>query len=173
MRYLIFLAISVINLLFANAIFPNINIAGVAPDIIVCTMVSIIILENSMAGAWLGLFCGLVMDLFTGIIGFYTLPYFLTGAAVYFTRKMVNYYDRFFLPAAFAAGAYLIKTGMNALLAYMLNMQFTFSNMLLRYFLPEAAATAALMFLVHMILRKLYSLNYLKRKSGQDFRKLS
>jgi rod shape-determining protein MreD len=173
MRYLILLAISAVDLIFANTVFPNINIAGIAPDIIICTMVSITILENSMTGAWFGLLCGLAINLFAGVIGFYAIPYFLTGALVYFIRKNVNYFDRFLLPLSFAAGAYIIKEAFNALLAYMLNKQFSLSYMFIRYFLPEAVATAALMLLVHFLMIKVYGLNYMKKKSNQDFRRLS
>lgn len=173
MRYLLLLAVSVVNLIFANAIFPNINIAGIAPDIIICTMVSIAILENSMTGAWIGLICGLATDLYAGIIGFYAIPYFITGALIYFIRKNINYFDRFFMPFSFAAGAYLLKEAINALLAYMLNKDFSLSYMFVRYFLPEAAVTGFFMLLVHYFMVKLYRLNYMKRKSGRDFRRLS
>lgn len=173
MRYLILLGISFVDLIFANTIFPNINIAGVAPDIIICTMVSIIILENSMMGAWVGLFCGLAIDLFAGVIGFYSLPYFLTGAFVYFIRNNVHYFDRFLMPVSFAAGACIFKELLISILAYMLNKQFSLSHMFFRYFLPEAALTAAFMLLIHFLLTKLYKLNYLKKKSDRDFKHLS
>lgn len=173
MRYLILLGISLVDVIFANTIFPNINIAGIAPDIIICTMVSITIFENNMTGAWLGLLCGLFIDFFGGITGFYTLPYFLTGAFIYFVRNNIRYIDRFLMPASFAAGACIFKEILISILAYMLNKQFSLSYMFFRYFLPEAALTAALMFVIHFLMMKLYRLNYLKKKSDKDFKHLS
>jgi len=172
MRYLILLAVTAVNLIFANTVFPNLNIAGIAPDIIICTVTSIIILENSMTGVWIGLLCGLLTDLFAGIIGFYALPYFLAAAIVYFIRKNVYYFDRFLLPFLFAIGASILKDALTALLAYMLDKQFSLSYMFIRYMLPDAAATGALMLLVHFLLTKIFHLSYMKKKSHEDFKRL-
>jgi rod shape-determining protein MreD len=172
MRYLILFAISVVNLIFANTVFPNINIAHMAPDIIVCTIVSMTILEDSMAGAWIGLFCGLCMDLFTGIIGLNALPYFLTGSIVFFVRKSVTYVDKIMLPLLFVIGAYFLREALSALLAYMLDKQFSLAEMFVRYMLPEAIMTGLFMLLVHFVMRRVYSLRAIKKRSSQDFKRL-
>lgn len=172
MRYLILLAVTAVNIIFTNTVFPNINIAGLAPDIVVCTIASITILDESMVGAWLGLICGLSMDLFIGVIGFNALPYFLTGAAAFFVRKNLGYLDKILLPLAFAVGAYVFKEGISALLAYMLDKQFSLSEVFVRYILPQTILTAALMFLVHFIMRKIYNTRVMKKKSSQDFKRL-
>jgi len=172
MRYLILAAIAAVNLIFSNAVFPNINIAGAAPDIIICSIVSVAILDGGMTGAWLGLACGLGMDLFSGVIGFYALPYFFTGAFVYFVRSNFHYVDRVFVPSLFALGAYLLRAGVNAVLAYMLDAQFSLSHIILRYFIPEAVLTGVFMLLVHFIMIKIFRQNYMKRKSDRDFKRL-
>ena len=172
MRYLILLAITVVNSIFANTVFLNINIAGLSPDIIVCTIASITILDESMIGAWIGLICGLSMDLFIGVIGFNALPYFLTGAAAYFVRKNVGYVDKLLLPLAFVSGAYVLRKGLSALLVYMLDKQFSLWQMFIRYILPEAILTAMLMLIVHFIMRYIYRYRAIKKKSSQDFKRL-
>lgn len=172
MRYLIFAAITLVNVIFANAVFPNINIAGVAPDIIICTTISIVLLDNSMAGAWIGLLCGLCLDLFTGVIGFYALPYFLAGAFAYFVRKNIYYIDKFILPFSFAIGAFFVKQAATASLAYILDRQFSLASMFLRYILPEAAFTGAFMFLIYFIMRQIYRIRSIKRRDSEDLKKL-
>ncbi len=172
MRYLILLAVTVIDLILNNTVFPNINIVGISPDIIICTIASITILESSMTGAWIGLICGLFIDLYSGVFGFYALAYFLTGALAYFIRKRIFYVDKIIMPFAFAAGAYILKEAVLMLLAYMLDKQFSLSHMLLRYILPQAAFTAVFMLLVYLIFIRIYRLPPMKHKSAEDFKRL-
>jgi rod shape-determining protein MreD len=156
-----------------STVFPNINIADTAPDLIVCTMAAIVIIENSMTGAYIGLACGLFLDLFTGIIGYHALPYFLTGAIIFFIRKNIYYVDKIVLPFFLAIGAYFLREGLAAILAYTLDKQFSLSDMFLRYMLPEAAMTGVFMFIVHIAMRKLFSIKGIKKRSPEDFRRLS
>lgn len=172
MRYLIFAAIAAVNLIFANAVFPNINIAGVAPDIIICSTISIVLLDNSMAGAWVGLICGLCLDVYNGAIGFYALSYFLAGALAYFVRKNIYYIDKVILPFSFAIGSYFVKEATAALLAYILDKQFSLASMFIRYILPEAAFTGLFMFLVYFAMRRVYRIRAIKRRDAEDLKKL-
>ncbi|MGI5848861.1 MAG: rod shape-determining protein MreD [Christensenellales bacterium] len=172
MRFIILFFVTVINLGFAGTVFPNINIMGIAPDLIICTIASMAILEKSMIGAVIGLVCGLVLDLFTGDIGFYAIPYFVSGAMIFFVRKSVNYIDKFLLPALFAMGAYVIKELLFALLAYMMNAKFSLSYMFIRYILPEAVLTGLFMLLIHFIFSKLYRSGSIRPKAQEDIKKL-
>lgn len=173
MRYLILAAVAAVNLIFTGTVFPNLNIAGLAPDLIVCTMVSIVILEQSMTGALLGLFCGLILDMmFLGVIGPFSLPFFVTGAVLYFTVSKFQYIDNYLVPVCFAAGAYLIKELLTALIVYMLGISFSLPHMLVRYILPEALITSVFMLLVHAIFRRLYRTSSLKPRHSEDLKRL-
>jgi rod shape-determining protein MreD len=173
MRYL-FLALTVIvNLIFTGAVFPNINILGIAPDIIICTMASMAALEKSITGAAIGLICGLALDImFTGAIGFFTLPYFVAGMCLYFVSNRIRYIDPVLLPAAFALGAYLIKEFLTALLAYILGLDVSLGHRFLRYMLPEMLATGIFMLLIHLIMKRLYRSNSIRPKGMEDLKKL-
>ncbi|MDD5018452.1 MAG: rod shape-determining protein MreD [Eubacteriales bacterium] len=173
MRYLILSAAAAISLAFTGTFLPNINIAGISPDIIICVIASIAILEKSMAGAVIGLACGLILDLFfTGAIGFYAIPYFVTGAILFFVCTKLNYIDRYLLPVILASGAYLLKELIFALLAYMMNISFSFGYMLIRYILPEMLFTGVFMLLTHFIFIKIYRAGTMKLKSAKDFKRL-
>jgi len=88
MRYVFFAVVSIINLIFMGAVFPNLNLVGIYPDIIIASIVSIAILEQSMAGAMIGLVCGLMLDLlFSSAIGIYAIPYLIVGASMFFCQK--------------------------------------------------------------------------------------
>ena len=166
-------AAAVVDLILTGAVFPNLNIAELAPDVIVCTMVSIVILEKSMSGAIIGLSCGLVLDiLFSGTIGFYTIPLFLTGAVLYFAVSRVRYIDNHLVPVCFSVGAYIFKELLSALIVYMLGISYSFSHMLVRYILPEALITGVFMLIVHIIFRRLYRTSSLKPRYADDIKRL-
>lgn len=173
MRYIMFAAMAVVNLIFTGAVFLNINVAGLSPDIIICSMASIVILEKRMSGAVIGLFCGLLLDmLFSGVIGFYTLPYLITGAILYAVVKRISYIDRFFIPMLIAAGAYLFREMLSALITYMLGSEFSIWNMLLRYILPETLFTGIFMLLYHLLLERIYRSPSVHPVNREEFKRL-
>ncbi len=173
MRYIVLAAIVVINLIFTGAVFPNINIADLAPDLIVCTMASIAILEKRMTGAVIGLICGLVLDLlFSGAIGFFALPYLITGAVLYPVVKQISFIDRFLVPMGVAAGAYLLRDILSALLTYMLGSTFSLGHMIIRYILPEMLLTAVFMIPVHLLLSRIYRSPSVRPQNTEEFKRL-
>lgn len=174
MRYLVLFFITVVNLIFVGAVFPNINIAGIAPDVIICSMASITILEKNMTGAAIGLVCGLTLDLlFSGAIGFYAIPYLTTGAILYFVCSKMNYLDNYLIPFFIAVGAYFIKELLFALLVYMMGISYSFSHMLIRYILPETLITGIFMLLIHFIFIRLYRSTSMKLKVSEDYKKFN
>ncbi|MBT3318790.1 MAG: rod shape-determining protein MreD [Clostridia bacterium] len=173
MRYVFFVVVSIVSLIFTGAVFPNLNIAGIYPDLIIVSIVSIAILERSMAGAMIGLVCGLILDvLFSDAIGVIAIPYLIIGAAMFFVRKNLRYMDRFVLPAVFAFSAHLVKEFISALIAYMLGRDFSFWFMFARYILPKAVFSAVIMLLVHMLFTRIYRASSMKLKDSRDFRHL-
>ena len=173
MRLLVSAITGVICIVFTGAVFPNFNIAGTAPDIIVCVMVSLAILDKSLFGAGLGLVCGLVLDcFFSDAIGLFAIPYLISGVAVYFVCFRLTYINRFVTPALLAAGAYIVKDLIAALLSHMLDLSFSLSYIFFRFTLPEALLTGAMMLLVHIIFSKLYQSGAMKKRSGEEFKRL-
>jgi rod shape-determining protein MreD len=173
MRYVFFAVVSIVSLIFTGAVFPNLNIAGIHPDLIIVSIVSIAILERSMAGAMIGLVCGLILDLlFSSAIGVIAIPYLIVGAAMFFVRKNLRYMDRFLLPSVFAVSAYLVKEMISALIAYMLGVEFSFWHMVARYILPKAAFTGVIMLVVHMLFTRIYRASSMKLKDSADFKHL-
>jgi rod shape-determining protein MreD len=173
MRYIVLAAVAVVDLIFTGAVFPNINIVKLAPDIIICTMASIAILEKRMTGAVIGLVCGLLLDLlFSGVIGFYALPYLITGAMLYAAVRRFSYIDRFLLPMGIAAGAYLLREILSALLTYMLGSRFSLGHMLVRYTLPEMLLTAVFMALIHLLLSRIYRSPSVRPSNPEEFKRL-
>ena len=173
MRYLFLVLTVIINLIFTGVVFPRLNILGIAPDIIICTMASITALEKSRVGAAIGFICGLMLDImFTSAIGFYTLPYFVVGMGLYFAANRINYIDPVLIPELLAAGAFFIKELLAALLAYMLGRDVSPGYRLMRFVLPEMLATALFMLLIHLIIKRLYRSNSIRPKGTEDLKRL-
>ena len=126
-----------------------------------------------MSGALIGLACGLILDLFfSGTIGLYALPYFVVGALAYFISKNLRYVDKFLMPVIFAVGGYIVKEVISSLLVYMLGVEFSFIYMFIRFMLPKALFTGALMLLIHFLFTRLYRFSSMKIKSDSDFKHL-
>lgn len=173
MRYLMLFAVAVINLILTGTVFVNLNIAGVSPDVLICTLSAIALLEKRMTGAVIGLVCGITLDImFSGIIGLYAIPYFAVGAAAYFAAIRLQYVDNYLVPCCFAAIAFACKDLISAMLAYMLGTQIAFWHMMLRFTLPGMLLTGTFMLLVHMIFRRLYRSGSVRPKKMNDVNKL-
>ena len=173
MRYLFLVLTVIVNLIFTGVVFPRLGIMGIAPDLIICTMASIAALEKSQVGAAIGLICGLALDtMYSSVIGFYALPYFLVGMGLYFAVSRINYIDPVLIPELLAAGAFFVKELLAALLAYMLGRDVSPGYRLMRFVLPELLATALLMLLIHLIFKRLYRSNSIRPKGMEDLKKL-
>lgn len=173
MRYIMLVAVAAINLILYGGVFVNINIAGIAPDILICSMVSIALLEKNMTAAIIGGICGIALDImFTGMIGSYAIPLFITGAILYFASNQMRYLDNFLVPFLLAMGAYFIKELISALAVYMLGYNFSLPFMLVRYILPETLTTGVFMLLVHSIFRRIYRSPTMRPKYIDDIKKL-
>jgi rod shape-determining protein MreD len=136
-------------------------------------MVSIALFEKSMIGAFLGGICGIMLDImFTGIIGSYALPLFVTGALLYFASNQMRYVDNYLAPFVLAIGAYFIKEMISALIVYMLGDSFSLPFMLVRYILPKTLVTGVFMLLVHAIFRRIYRSPAMRPKYIDDIKKL-
>ena len=173
MRYIMLLAVAVVNLILTGTVFVNLNIAGIAPDILICSMVAIAVMEKNMTAAIIGGACGIVLDImFIGIIGSYAIPLFVTGAVLYFASRHVRFTDGVLIPFLFALGAYFIKEMVSALIVYMLGYGFSLPFMMVRYILPNMIATGVFMFIVHAIFKRIYRVPAMRPKFIDDIKKL-
>jgi cell shape-determining protein MreD len=115
----------------------------------------------------------LILDLlFSGTIGFFAIPYLLAGAGLYAAVSRISYIDRVFLPMAIAAGAYLVKEILSALLSFMLGYGFSLGYMIVRYILPEMVITGVFMLPVHLLLSRIYRSSSVRPQNPEEFKRL-
>ncbi len=173
MRIIMLACVAVINLILTGTVFVNINIAGISPDILICSMAAIALFEKNMMSALIGGICGITLDImFSGIIGFYTIPLFLAGAVLYFVCNRLRYADNILIPSLLAAGTVFLKELISALIVYMLGYSFSLPFMMARYILPGTLVTALFMPLVHLAFTQIYRSPAMRPKYIDDIKKL-
>ncbi len=171
MRYIILAIMVLISIFVTGGVFGAVSLFGLAPDLMICFMASIAIVEKTMAGMWIGVSFGLILDmLYSPALGFYAIPYAVTGAALYFISNKFRYMDRFFMPAGIAAGAFILKDALLMLLSYVMGLSLNIGFIFIRFTLLSALETGVLMFLVHMLLRWLYKVRAIKALKYDDIK---
>lgn len=172
MRYIIFVLIAIINAIIAGMAGAA-TIYSIAPDILLCCIFSVTIIENSPAGIWLGLLGGFTLDiLYSQTLGFYALPYVLIAFAVYMIVPRLKYIDNYILPTVFVFTAYLIKDLFAVIAAAIIGRSVNFGVMFVKGTIWSALFTAIFMWLIHLIMRRLYATKRMKAHSGREFARL-
>ena len=149
MRYIFYIFSLIINLVLQSTLFEHITLAGIKPNLILVSVVSIACLRDEHEGAAYGFFAGLLQDCaFSTYIGSYVFLYTFTG---YFCGLLLKsfYRENFILPMGIAAAA-----------SFLFNFSYYIINVLLRgytnagYFigriiLPETVYNALAMIVVY------------------------
>lgn len=171
MRYLAIGLMALINTFFAAGVFGAVSLFGLAPDLLICFIASIAIMEKSLMGMWLGVINGLILDiLFSNALGFYAIPYALTGSILFFISKRFRYMDNFFAPAGMAFAAFIIKDVLQILLSYLMGININAGFVIVRFTLLSALETAAVMIPLHILVRWLYKVRVLKTLRYDDLK---
>ncbi len=97
--------IVVICFLMQSTLFSALSFASISPNLLIVVVSSFGFMRGRKEGMWIGLFCGVLMDIFFGEIpGFYTLLYLLIGYVNGMFRK-VFYPDDIKLPMILILGS--------------------------------------------------------------------
>ena len=124
-----------------------------------------------MAGMWLGIINGLILDiLFSGMLGFYAIPYAVCGSAFYFISKRFRYMDNFFAPAGLALVGFIIRDVVLLIVSYLTGISVNAGFVLVRFTLLSALETALIMMALHILIRWLYKIRALKTLRYDDFK---
>lgn len=171
MRYLILSLMTLFHIFFAGGVFGAVSPFGLAPDLLICFITSIAIMEKSLMGMWLGVINGLILDiLFSNAFGFYAIPYALTGSILFYIAKRFRFMDHFFAPAGMAFVAYVIKDVLQIILSYLVGININAGFVIVRFTLLCALETAAVMIPLHILVRWLYKVRVLKTLRYEDLK---
>ncbi len=173
MRLIVFAAIVLLCVALTCGVFSNFGISGIIPDLLICFIVSIALLEKNPVVLFMAAIGGLCIDvLYSDTLSLFAIPYLVGATFVLLAAGRLNVNDKVILPALLAAAMFMIKDFLCLLLFYVFGNRVDITYMLLRYSLPGAAVTGILTPLIYLLVRKLFKLHLLKRIRHDDFSKL-
>lgn len=162
MRYFIYFLTLIINSVLQASLLDGIALAGIKPNLVLITVVSISCLRDSTEGAAYGFFAGLLQDCYySSYIGCGVFLYTFIG---YFCGIFLRsfYRENFILPMAIAAGATFVYNFayyiLNALLQGYPNIGYFMGKIIL----PEVVYNALAMIVVYNLCIAMN--NYLEEK---------
>lgn len=165
----VFLIITICFLL-QSSLFQAWSFASISPNLMIVVTSSFGLMRGRKEGMWIGFFCGLLLDVFTGrAIGLYALIYMYIGYANGFFRK------RFFpeeikLPLILIAASDLCSSMMIYLLLFLLRGRFQILDYMTRIVLPELVYTILVtIFLYFAILKVNQKLEAMEKRSAGRF----
>jgi rod shape-determining protein MreD len=170
MRRLTLLLIILAAVSLDCAVLTKLSIAGIRLSLSLCVLVCIAVVYGRLSGALAGLAIGVILDiLFAPAFGFYSLDNMLTGyiADVIYAKGMR---DEPLTIGLFAAGMYLVREAICALLSLMLGVKIgNFLFLLVRYQLPSAILTGIVCVPLFAAMNQMMTTGYMKRrKTGLD-----
>lgn len=173
MRYVLIILIVLLSALFMCGISVQLHIVSAEVDMLLVAMCLMILFERRLVPALYASIGGLAMDaLFARGLGFYTLPYVLTGIAVFFYAE-ANRPSGIWHSCLVCAGAYAVKEIFSALLCIFLGYQFDIPRRLVTVVLPGIAVQAVFCFLVYFIYKWLYSFTFMQPAHDPEYKLLN
>ena len=100
--------IIVICFLLQSTVFQALSFASISPNLLIVVVSSFGFMQGRKEGMWIGLFCGVLLDIFFGdVFGFYTIVYMVIGYINGMFRK-IFYPDDIKLPMMLILGSDLV-----------------------------------------------------------------
>ena len=152
MRILITALIIVVNFILQTTLFPLLAIRGIFPNTALIIVTSYALLRGSKEGGLVGLFTGLLMDIFfSRMIGFYSLLYLAIGYL--FGRSQRNFYrENYLLPVIFCTVSTVIYQAVIYVVGFLFRGEGNILYFLISVLLPEIVYMAIVTVLVYRIL---------------------
>ena len=165
----VFLIIAICFLL-QSTLFPALAFASISPNLLIVVTSSFGFMRGRKEGMWIGVFCGLLLDIFFGsVIGFYALIYSYIGYVNGFFRKMF-FPDDIKLPLILIALSDFSCNVMVYLFLFFLRGKFRFNYYLLHIILPELVYTILITIVLYFIILKVNQrLEMIERRSASKF----
>ena len=127
--------------LLQTTIFQTLALASIAPNLMIILTASFGFMRGKKSGMFVGFFCGLFMDVFSGnLIGFYALLYMVIGYLNGFFRRLF-YAEDIKLPLILISGSEFVYGMLIYLLLFLLRSRFDFPYYLGNVILPELIYT--------------------------------
>lgn len=162
--------IIVVCYLLQSSVFQAISFASITPNLMIVIVSAFGFMRGKKEGLWIGFFCGLILDIFTGsVIGFYALLYMFIGYVNGFFRKLF-YPEDIKLPMLLIAGSDVICSLIIYFFMFLFRGKFQFGYYLWSIILPELVYTMVVtIFLYFIILKINQKLESIEKRSAAKF----
>lgn len=162
--------IIVVCFLLQTTLFQTLSFASIAPNLLIVVVSSFGFMRGRKEGMWIGLFSGLLVDVFFGsVIGFYALIYMYIGYINGFFRKI-------FFPEDIKLPLILISAsdfGYNILVyffLFFLRGKFQFGYYILHIMIPELVYTIVITIALYFVILKInQKLEAIEKRSASKF----
>lgn len=162
--------IIVVCFLLQTTLFQTLSFASIAPNLLIVVVSSFGFMRGRKEGMWIGLFSGLLVDVFFGsVIGFYALIYMYIGYINGFFRKI-------FFPEDIKLPLILISAsdfGYNILVyffLFFLRGKFQFGYYIIHIMIPELVYTIVITIALYFVILKInQKLEAIEKRSASKF----
>ena len=162
--------IIVICFLLQSTVFQALSFASISPNLLIVVVSSFGFMQGRKEGMWIGLFCGLLLDIFFGdVFGFYTIVYMVIGYIHGMFRK-IFYPDDIKLPMMLILGSDLVLGLIMYLLRFLSRKKVHFGYYLGHIIIPEMVYTLVITLGLYFILLKINQhLEKIEKRSAAKF----
>lgn len=162
--------IIVICFLLQSTVFQALSFASISPNLLIVVVSSFGFMRGRKEGMWIGLFCGLLLDIFFGdVFGFYTIVYMVIGYINGMFRK-IFYPDDIKLPMMLILGSNLVLGLIMYLLRFLPRKKVHFGYYLGHIIIPEMVYTLVITLGLYFILLKINQhLEKIEKRSAAKF----
>ena len=168
-KLVVFLIIGIYFLLQCT-LFQALAFASISPNLLIVVTSSFGFMRGRKEGMWIGLLCGLLLDIFFGsVIGFYALIYAYLGYINGFFRKMF-FPDDIKLPLILIAMSDFSYNILVYLFLFFLRGKLRFPYYLIHIMLPELVYTILVTIILYFVILKInQKLEVSERRSAGKF----
>ena len=162
--------IIIVCYLLQSTLFQVLSFAGISPNLLIVVTSAFGFMRGQKEGTWIGLFCGLCMDIFSGnTLGFYALLYMYVGFLNGYFRKLF-YPEDIKLPMLLIGGSDLLYNVAVYFFLFLFRNKYQFWYYLKNIILPELVYTMLVTIVLYMILLKINQhLELIEKRSAKKF----
>lgn len=169
-RKIVLFIIITICFVLQTTLFKSFAIAGISPNLLIIAVSSFGFMRGKKEGLWIGLFSGLLIDIFCGnYLGVYALIYMYIGYINGFFQKRF-YPDDIKLPMLLIGGSDIVYNLVVYLVMFLFRSRFAIADYFASIILPEFVYTMVItIFLYYLLLKINQKLEAYEKRSAKKF----
>ncbi|WP_408071129.1 rod shape-determining protein MreD [Butyrivibrio sp. JL13D10] len=169
-RFLFTLLSIIICFILQTTLFRALDFSGIVPNLMIILTSSYAFMRGDKSGTLIGLFCGLLVDIFFGTyIGFYALIYMYMGFIVGKFNK-IFFPENILLPLGLIISSDLLFGFICYVLLFMFRNKFDIGYYIVNVIFPEAVYTALVAVFIYPVLIRINTyLEGIEQRSAKKF----